>query len=63
MLTQGPIPDPKCELITSSFIRLSYFYQECHVHCIVITIDRGEGLDGGWVIYIRMGRQGVGIIL
>ena len=28
---------------TSTFIRLPRFYQECHVHCIVITNDGGMG--------------------
>ena len=32
---------------TSTFIRLFHFYQECHVHCIVITIDGGMDSVGG----------------
>ena len=27
----------------STFVRLSYLYQECHVHCIVIKNDVGIG--------------------
>ena len=39
--------NPKCKLIissflnTSTFIRLSQFYQECNVHCTVITNTGG----------------------
>ena len=28
---------------TSTFIRLSRLYQECHAHCIVVTNDVGMG--------------------
>ena len=46
MLTNGLAPDPKCKLITSSFlhftfIRLSHLYQECHVYCIVVISNGG----------------------
>ena len=41
---------------TSTFIRLSYLYQECHAHCIVITND------GGWLIYIRVWVGGQGVV-
>ena len=42
---------------TSTFIRLSHLYQECHVHCIVITDVWGMGYSGeggmredrGWI--------------
>ena len=62
MLTQGLAADPKS--YTFAFTRLSHFYQECHVHCVVITNDRG-GIGERWSIYIRvwMGGQRVGIIL
>ena len=52
MLTQGPAPDPKCKFeyfiipYTSTFIRLSHWYQEICVHCIVI-MNYGVGLGGG----------------
>ena len=35
---------------TSTFIRLSNFYQECHVSCIVIMINGGMGKVG--VVYL-----------
>ena len=38
----------------SIFIRLSYFYQQCHVHFIVITNDGEMGLVRGWLIEISM---------
>ena len=28
---------------TTRFIRLSHLYQECHIHCVVVTNDRGMG--------------------
>ena len=49
MLTQGPTQDPKVQVdyftipYTSTFIRLSHFYQRCHLLCIVITINGWMG--------------------
>ena len=69
MLTQGPSPDPKCKFdyfiipYTSTFIRLSYLYEECHAHCIVITNDGGDGIGGGWLIYVRVWVVGQGMVL
>ena len=47
---------------TSTFIRFSHFYQEYHVHCIVVMNDGGER---GCLIYITVwvGGQGACIIL
>ena len=35
---------------TSTFIRLSHLYQECHAHCIVIPNDGGMGQV--WVVHL-----------
>ena len=32
---------------TSTFISLFRLYQECHVHCIVLTNNEGDGIGGG----------------
>ena len=48
---------------TSTFIRLSYLYQEYHAHCIIITNDGVmDGIDGGWLIYIRVWVGGQGVV-
>ena len=50
MLTQGPTPDPKCNLIISSFFTLPHLL-DCVIctrivydlyHCIVIANDEGK---------------------
>ena len=45
---------------TSTFIRLPHLYQECHVHCIVITNVWGMGYSGEGG---DEGGQGLDIIL
>ena len=54
MLTQGPAPDPKCKIVpyTSTFIRMSHLYQECHVHRILFTNGWGDGIGGGGSLYL-----------
>ena len=68
MLTQGPAPDPKCKLIISSFLTLPHL-----LDCLICTRNSmsivlllqmmGGGIAGGWLIYIKVVGQGVGIIL
>ena len=74
MLTQGPAPDLKCNLIISTFLTLPHL-----LDCLICTCSLyyykqwgygigggGEGERGGrWWIYIRVwvGRQALGIIL
>ena len=72
MLTQGPGPDPKCKLIISSFLTLPHLL-DCLICArnampIVLLLQMmggGDGIGGGWLIYIRVwvGGQGVGVIL
>ena len=53
-------------LYTSTFIRLCDSYQEWHAHCIVVTNDGRDGIDGGGGVDLYEGvggAQGVGIIL
>ena len=68
MLTQGPGPDPKCELNVTSFLTLSH-----PLHCLICAKNimviilllevMGDGKVGGWLIYVRVwvGEQVVGI--
>ena len=70
MLTQGPTPDPKCELNITSFLTLPH-----PLHCpicakdIMVTVLLLQVMGGwegwGWFIYVRVwvGGQGVGIIV
>ena len=70
MLTQGHAPDPKCKLIISSFLTLPHLL-DClnftrNAMSIVLSLQiLGDGIDGGWLIYIGVwvGGQGVGTIL
>ena len=60
MLTQGPAPDPKCELNISSFLTLPHL-----LDCLVCTRNSVSiNRCGGWLIYIKVwvGGQVVGII-
>ena len=52
MLTQGLIPDPKCELnitpsLTFPHLTLPHLCQGYHDHCIVTSSDGGMGRLGG----------------
>ena len=52
MLTQRPVPDPKCDLniITFPTFHIHYiapFVQGYHGHCIVTSSDGGMGKLGG----------------
>ena len=69
MLTQGPIPDPKCEL-NITFLTLTH-----PLHCLICAKNimvtvlllqvMGECQGWGWFIYVRVsvGGQGVGLML
>ena len=69
MLTQGLTPDPKFKLNISSFLTLPHVLDclNCtrnSVSIILLLWMMGDGIGGGWLIYIRVwvGGQGVGII-
>ena len=69
MLTEGPTPEPRCKLIISSFLTLphllDYFFCTRNAMSIVLLLQMmGDGIGGGWLIYIRVwvGEQGTVII-
>ena len=60
MLTQGPTPDPKCELNIASFVTLPH---PLHIAPLLPRISWslycyfklwGDGKVGGWFIYVRV---------
>ena len=65
MLTQGPTPDPKCELNVTSFLTLPH-----PLHClicpknimvIILLLEvMGDDKVGGWFIYVRVWVGGTG---
>ena len=68
MLTQGPAPNPKCELNITSFLTLPHPLHSpiCakDIMVIVVLLQVMGGWEGwGWFIYLRVwvGGQGVGI--
>ena len=67
MLTQGPAPDPKCDLNITPFFtlphRLHCPISAKHIMVIVLLLQvMGYGKVGRWLIYLRVwvGGQGVG---
>ena len=59
MLTQGPAPDPKCELNITSLLTLPH-----PLHDPICAKDIMVTFWGEWFIYLRVwvGGQGVGFI-
>ena len=65
MLSQGPTPDPKSELIITSFLTLPH-----PLHCpicgkdmvTVLLLQLMGGWEGlGWFIYVRVWVEGHGV--
>ena len=62
MLTQGPVPDPKCKLIISAFVTLAHLL-DClictrNIMSIVLLLQMGGGKErwvrGGLLIDIKV---------
>ena len=58
---EGPVPDPKCKLIISSFLTLPHLldYVICSWNVMsIVSLLGGDRLGRTWLIYISMLERG-----